>query len=82
MKNPEWSQDDATHLRDYLIKSPKLIPLLKSKRPKLAGSTLEEAAMNAKLAEGYEEMIKHLEELSEPRREDPTGPQFVNVAED
>lgn len=83
MKNlPPWTQADATELRAYLSENPKFLQWLRAKRPKLGGDTNELAAMNAKRAEGAEEIVAAIETLSEARAEDLALPQFIDTATD
>lgn len=82
MKPAAWNQTDATLLRDYLAQNPNFLNVLKARRPKLGGETLEAAAMQSKKAEGYDKALEMIEELEQPRNDGTANAPFVDTETD
>lgn len=80
----EWTEQDAVPLRQYLATSSgqRLVSLLRQSRPSLGGTTIEQAAMNAKVAEGAEGITDFILLLSEHTRSKNASRPFVSVRDE
>jgi soluble cytochrome b562 len=59
-----WKSEDSAKFRDYLQKSGfKLKAYLQSRIPNCDGKTIEEVALQAKYKEGFEKVLKEIDDL-------------------
>ncbi len=77
----EWNNQDAAALSDFLSKpsGQKFLACLLERRPRLGGETLEEAAMNAKIAEGAEDTHDLITSMSTYTSDKAQPSRFVRV---
>jgi len=76
----KWEQSDSSRLREYHQKSGgKLTAYLKSRIPFCQGKTIESVALEAKYKEGFEKVIKEIEDLlgMEEDASDPSAGGFT-----
>jgi hypothetical protein len=75
-----WEQGDSSRLREYHQKSGgRLLSYLKSRTPICQGKTIESVALEAKYKEGFEKVIKEIEDLlgAEEVPSDPSAGNFT-----
>ena len=75
-----WELGDSALLREYHQKTGgKLLAFLKTRLPLCNGKTIEEVALQAKYKEGFEKMIKEIEDLiaMQESPNDPTSGSFT-----
>lgn len=75
-----WEQSDSSRLREYHQKSGgRLLYYLKSRIPLCQGKTIESVALEAKYKEGFEKVIKEIEDLlgAEDAPADPSAGSFT-----
>lgn len=59
-----WTGEDSAKFRDYSQKSGfKLKAYLQSRIPKCDGKTIEEVALQAKYKEGFERVLKEIDDM-------------------
>lgn len=59
-----WKSEDSAKFRDYLQKSGfKLKSYLQSRIPTCDGKTIEEVALQAKYKEGFEKVLKEIDDM-------------------
>jgi soluble cytochrome b562 len=59
-----WKSEDSAQFRDYLQKSGfKLKAYLQSRIPRCDGKTIEEVALQAKYKEGFESVLKEIDDI-------------------
>jgi len=59
-----WKSEDSAKFRDYLQKSGfKLRAYLQSRIPICDGKTIEEVALQAKYKEGFEKVLKEIDDI-------------------
>lgn len=74
-KLPDWESPDVSVLRAFLESAvgKKFVTTVAAARPPLGGATMEEAAMRAKMAEGFESCMSSIFSLAFPPRIDETN---------
>ncbi len=77
----EWNNQDAAAWADFISKpsGQKLMAYLYQRRPRLGGETLEESAMNAKIAEGAEDTLDLMSSMATYTSDKPQPSRFVRV---
>ncbi len=63
MTNPllDWNADDAANLRAFIAKCPKFLAVLKSRRTKCEGDTMEKRAVTGSTRQGEDNIIEEIE---------------------
>jgi hypothetical protein len=78
----KWEDSDIVQLREYQKKSAgRLLQYLKSRIPRCDGATIEQVALQAKFKEGFESVIKEIEEMMSDPNEiiDPSSGRFAEM---
>ena len=79
-----WDSSDTALMRVFLHDSlgQKVLKILSSRMPRVVGITMEEAAMNGKLHEGYQLCLDELVKLGAelPNTQDATNPTWAHNA--
>lgn len=78
----KWEQSDSSRLREYHQKTGgRMLAYLKSRIPLCQGNTIESVALEAKYKEGFEKVIKEIEDLlgAEDAPVDPSAGGFTSM---
>lgn len=77
-----WKSEDSAKFRDYLQKSGfKLRAYLQSRIPICDGKTIEEVALQAKYKEGFEKVLKEIDDIvsDKTNEDDASNGNFITM---
>lgn len=77
-----WEKSDNARLREYFRKSDgKLLGCLKSRLPRIDGTSIETVALQAKFKEGFESALREIDDLAAPpeTEEDPSSGTYTTM---
>lgn len=77
-----WKSEDSAKFRDYLQKSGfKLRAYLQSRIPTCDGKTIEEVALQAKYKEGFEKVLKEIDDIisDKTNEDDASNGNFITM---
>lgn len=63
----DWSEADAVALRAFITQNPRFLEILKSRIPKVSGTTMQERAMTGSEVKGFFDCIDAIESLQKDK---------------